>query len=281
MAERDRAWQRVDELRIEADLERSEADEWAGTGFLQLVYRLFGRLDERRDLESSQALAAATRLATAQSALDELERSLAEARTKVPATVDVGAALESLRNAWARVDPDGYAGVIELEQQSAAAAALLKEYDEAIEAVHRCQEAAAVAEQRLSSARAWGTYDLLGGGLLASAVKRQRVSDALSAIESTTSGIAAVRRELADIPTSVAVPAGLEMGSGAWAFDVWFDNIFSDLNMQARIREAADKVVALRDTLDTTRAQLDTARAQAARDAAYAAARVATAFTAP
>jgi hypothetical protein len=188
--ERDRAVQRLGDLQREAALEGDEAAEWADKGFLQLVYWLFGRLDERRDLEASQAVAAAARLATAQSVLDEVERTLAEARSSVPQAADVAAALHALRSTWAAVDPKGYAATVALETTAADTRALLSEHDEAIEAVDSCIAASRVAEERLGSARAWGTYDLLGGGLISSAIKRERVARALSAIESTTAGIA-------------------------------------------------------------------------------------------
>lgn len=267
VGERDRASERVDALRLETQLEHDEADEWAGKGFLQLVLWLFGRLDERRDLESSQALAAAARLATAQAALDSLDRAISEAREGRPARGDVVGTLDGLRTVLARVDPDGHARAVSLEQAAATAAAVLVEYDEAIAAVERCAGSARVASSRLDSARNWGTYDIIGGGFIASSIKKTRVQEALGAIDATTAGIATVRRELADIPRAVSVPNGLELDSSAWTFDVWFDNIFSDLNMQSRIAEAAGKVTALLAALDATRAQLQVARAEAARNA--------------
>ena len=278
--ERDRAAERVDALRLEAQLQQEEADDWAGRGFMQLVLWLFTRLDERRDLESTQALAAAARLATAQTTLDSLEAAISEARDGRPARGNVVQALDALRTTWARVDPAGHAQAVALEQAAATAAALLVEFDEAIAAVDRCDSSAAAAEARLASARSWGTYDIIGGGFLASSIKKTKVQEALAAIDATTTGIATVRRELADIPQAIAVPSGLEMGSGAWTFDVWFDNIFSDLNMQSRIAEAADKVAHLRNALATTGSQLRAARAQAAATAESARSAATGAFTA-
>jgi hypothetical protein len=125
--ERDRAQQRLHDLQREASLEGDEAADWAGRGFLQLLYWLFGRLDERRELEASQALAAATRLATAQAALDELVATLADARANVPPAVDVAAALQAVRDTWAAVDPQGYEATVALETAAGEAGAMLTE----------------------------------------------------------------------------------------------------------------------------------------------------------
>lgn len=259
-AELDGAAQRLAELQREAALEQEDAGRWNGRGFVQLVYWLVGRLDERRDLESAQALAAAARLATAHEAWATIDHALREATTSVPPRADLGAALADLRRTLETLEPHTYAWVVQCEQQSAAVRAELEELDEALTAVTSCNEAVAAALRHLQSAANWGTWDLLGGGLLASAVKRERVDEALSALGQVTTALATVRRELADVPAGVALPAGIELGSGAWTFDVWFDNIFSDLNMQGRIRDATAQAETLAGRLAALRADLSAQR---------------------
>ena len=258
--QRDQWTERLDDLRREASLEREEADEWNGRGFVQLVYWLFGRLDERRELESSQAMAAAARLATAHEALASTERSLAEARASVPTHDDLAGALTHLRTTLEHLEPHTYAWVVQCEQQAAAVRSDLAEIDEAVRAIDACSEAVAAARQQLRSAANWGTWDLLGGGLLVSAVKRGHVEEALTTLERVATALTAVRKELADVPGSLTVPQGLELSSGAWTFDVWFDNIFSDLNMQRRIDDAAGQAEQLAGRLTAVRAHLGAQR---------------------
>lgn len=259
-AELDEAALRLAELQRAADMEQEDAGRWNGRGFAQLVYWLFGRLDDRRELESAQAMAAAARLATAHEAWATVDRALREATNSVPPHADLGAALADLRRTLEQLDPHTYASVVQSEQQSAAVRAELEELDEAIQAVTVCSEAVAAALRHLQSAANWGTWDLLGGGLLASAVKRERVHDALTALGQVTAALATVRQELAEVPVGAPLPAGLEPGSGAWTFDVWFDNIFSDLNMQGRIRDATAQAETLAGHLAALRAELSTRR---------------------
>jgi len=258
--QRDQWTERLADLRREASLEHDEAQDWNGRGFVQLVYWLFGRLDERRDLEAQQALAAATRLATAHESLAATERALAEARASVPTHDDLAGALTHLRSTLERLEPHTYAWVVQCEQQSATERAELAEIDEAARAMESCSEAVAVALRQLRSAANWGTWDLLGGGLIVSSVKRGAVDDALRALGEVATALTAVRRELADVPTAVALPAGIEMGSGAWTFDVWFDNIFSDLNMQQRIGDATTQAEQLAGRLAAARGELAAVR---------------------
>jgi DNA repair exonuclease SbcCD ATPase subunit len=259
-AELDSAAQRLTELQREADVEQEEADRWSGRGFAQLVRWLFGQLDDRRELESSQAMAAAARLATAHEAWATIDQALREARSTVPPHADLAAALAHLRDTLEALEPHSYAWVVQCEQQSAAIHAELEELDEAMHSVAACSEAVAMALRHLRSAANWGTWDLLGGGLLASAVKRERVDEALAALGQVTSALATVRQELADIPEHIALPAGIEIGSGAWTFDVWFDNIFSDLNMQGRINDATAQAETLAGRLAGLHGELATMR---------------------
>ena len=259
-AELDRAAQRLAELQREAAVEQEDAGRWNGRGFTQLVYWLFGQLDDRRELESAQAMAAAARLATAHEAWVTIDLALRAATTSVPARADLGAALAELRSTLETLEPHTYAWVVQCEQQSAAVRAELEEVDEALQAVTSCSEAVAAALRHLQSAANWGTWDLLGGGLLASAVKRERVNEALTALGQVAAALATVQRELADVPEGVALPAGIELGSGAWTFDVWFDNIFSDLNMQGRIKDATSQAETLAGRLAALRADLSVRR---------------------
>jgi hypothetical protein len=260
--QRDQWAARLVDLQREAALQQEEADDWNGRGFVQLALWLFGRLDERRDLESAQAMAAAARLATAHEAWAETDRAAVAARAAIAAPHDLAAAMADLRGTLERLEPHTYAWVVQCEQQAAAVRAELTEIEEALRAVDACSEAVSYALRQLRSAANWGTWDLLGGGLMVSAVKRGKVEDALGALGQVATALVAVRRELADVPTAIALPTGIEMGSGAWTFDVWFDNIFSDLNMQQRINDATTQAEGLAGRLAAAHAQLGALRRQ-------------------
>ena len=53
-----------------------------------------------------------------------------------------------------------------------------REINEAVEAGEHALSSLRAAKSKLDSARAWGIYDILGGGLLSSAIKHGQISNA-------------------------------------------------------------------------------------------------------
>jgi ribosomal protein L29 len=92
--------------------------------------------------------------------------------------------------------------------------------------------------------------------------KRNRVEEALGSIDVASRALRELRHELADVHARVDVPAGLAPPSAAWTFDVWFDNIFSDIGMQHRIEATTGSVDQLQTSLRTVRAALTANRQQ-------------------
>ena len=103
----------------------------------------------------------------------------------------------------------------------------------------------------LSKASGWGIFDMLGGGFIASLIKRGHLKDARREFENARSSIATLVDELDDVDEFVQID--FETSSFLDAMDIWFDNIFSDIMMQNKISE-------IRSQLDSCTAQIHTVR---------------------
>lgn len=121
---------------------------------------------------------------------------------------------------------------------------------EAIEAGERALDSLRSAQKALGSAKNWGLYDLLGGGLIASLIKRDRMKDAAGLMEEARRDLRIFEKELRD----VELTSGLHIETDDFlAFaDFFFDGAVADFLMQTRIAEtkervdeAADRVTAL------------------------------------
>lgn len=121
---------------------------------------------------------------------------------------------------------------------------------EAIEAGERALDSLRGAQKALGSAKNWGLYDLLGGGLIASLIKRDRMKDAADLMEEARRDLRIFEKELRD----VELTSGLHIETDDFlAFaDFFFDGAVADFLMQTRIAEtkervdeAADRVTAL------------------------------------
>ena len=100
------------------------------------------------------------------------------------------------------------------------------------------------AQDRLDSARRWGVWDILGGGLISTLIKHGRTDDANDCIREAGR---LMERVQAMLPGARVGDAPVDEGGFGRVADVIFDGFFADIYMQGRIndqREAVDKMLA-------------------------------------
>ena len=124
-----------------------------------------------------------------------------------------------------------------------------REINEAIRAGERALDSLHEAKGKLDSARAWGIYDILGGGIISSAVKHHKMSDANEWVDRANDDLRRFAKELRDIPGEELY---VQTGDLASTLDIFFDNIFSDFIVQNRINEAREEIDRLIDRVQET-----------------------------
>ena len=114
------------------------------------------------------------------------------------------------------------------------------EIEEAIEAADNALDALYDALDLLNKATGWGIFDMVGGGLIASFAKRQKMNEAQKAMDDARESLLIFRDEIGDVDYET----DLELGINDFVSftDVFFDNIFSDIAIQNRIADAKDKI---------------------------------------
>jgi len=118
-----------------------------------------------------------------------------------------------------------------------------REIDEALRAATDAVQALWVATERLGSAGNWSTYDTwLGGGVIGSMVKHDRLDQAQQAASYAESRLAVLRSELADVGVGPEVAPSLSLDRTTRFVDIWFDNIVTDLAVGSRITKAKETV---------------------------------------
>ncbi len=115
-----------------------------------------------------------------------------------------------------------------------------REIEEAIAAGERALASLRVAGEKLNSARKWGIFDMLGGGFIASAVKRSRMDDASAYMEDAKCNMQIFQRELRDV--SLATDLNLETGGFLSFADYVFDGFIADYMVQTKIDDARTQV---------------------------------------
>ena len=88
----------------------------------------------------------------------------------------------------------------------------------------------------LDSARNWGIFDMLGGGLLSSLIKRSKVGDAQDLMHRAKEDLRVFARELEDVQMSDQLE--IEINDFIGFADLLWDNFLVDWMMQDRINNA-------------------------------------------
>lgn len=116
-----------------------------------------------------------------------------------------------------------------------------KEIDEAIEAGRKTLQALDEAAEKLGSAKRWGIWDIVGGGLVSSLVKHSRIDDARKLLQQARNELESFSDELDDIQENLP-EFDLEISDLVSTFDIVFDNVFADILVQEKVEETAWEV---------------------------------------
>ena len=116
----------------------------------------------------------------------------------------------------------------------------LKEINEAIFAGQNALSAICEAEQLMSSARGFGIWDMLGGGLISGLFKHSQIDKAQECVNRAQSALQGFQRELQDL--NMNINYGVQFDGATKAIDLIFDNILVDALIQSRIKETQENL---------------------------------------
>ena len=115
-----------------------------------------------------------------------------------------------------------------------------KEMMEAIQAGERALFSLRASEGKLDSAKNWGIFDMLGGGLISGLVKHSNLEEASGYLEDAKRNILLFQKELKDVQEVVELKIEID---GFLSFaDFFFDGIVADYLVQSKISEARSQV---------------------------------------
>lgn len=96
------------------------------------------------------------------------------------------------------------------------------------------------ADEVLAKARNWGIADIMGGGMIITAIKRKRMREAQDEISKAQRSLKVLNRELLDLDGYFQVST--EMDDFLGVADYLFDNFMTDMLSQSRINSARNQV---------------------------------------
>lgn len=124
------------------------------------------------------------------------------------------------------------------------------EIDEAISAGKSAVCALNRAESALSSARSFGIWDLLGGGVISSMMKHSRIHAAEAELEEAQRTLERFKKELADVQMTGQI--NIRFDCLVQFIDIFCDNILVDFMVQSRIKEMINHLRETRRQVEET-----------------------------
>ena len=126
-----------------------------------------------------------------------------------------------------------------------------KELKEALEAGNQARVLLQKVQESLDSAHGWGVWDMLGGGLLATAVKHARIDDARQHVHHAQQALHRFGRELKDVNPHLLTAITIDIGGFATFADYFFDGLIVDWIVQSRINDSLKNVNNILERVNT------------------------------
>lgn len=224
--------------------EQADVDRLEGRSLTAFFYNVIGKMDEQLSKERQEAYAARVKYDAAARELeavnDDIRRCEGEFRELHDCERQYKAVLQAKAAALKEAGGANVEELLGLEERFAFLESQKKELCEAISAGNAAQSTASSVLSSLDSAEGWGTWDMLGGGVLADIAKHSHLDEAQSAIEMLQSQLRRFKTELADI----SIQADLQVSvDGFLRFaDFFFDNLFTDWAVMEQISQSQNQV---------------------------------------
>ncbi|MFC4775263.1 hypothetical protein ACFO9Q_00510 [Paenibacillus sp. GCM10023252] len=237
---------RVTELEVQLDLEQEDVEKLMKLSWTSLFHSILRSKEEQLELERQQVLAVSLKLQEAREELAKLEgecRSVGAGLSEVSGSER--AYVNVLREKEKLIRESGSDAAFKLGQLDTLMTNELGHYKELREASGACNQLVSALERAsdwLDSAENWGTWDMLGGGTMTTAIKHSKINEAREAIHEARHTLSRLQAELADLEraTTLEVPIG-ELAVFA---DYFFDGLITDWIVQGRIKESQENVLA-------------------------------------
>jgi prefoldin subunit 5 len=234
---------RLATLGAHLDKEKIDLEKLERTSLTNLFYAALGSREDRLDKERQELLSVQLQYQQTKRQVEYLEREQERLNRRIVELAGVEAEYESLlsqKETLLRGSNQAVASqLIAYAEQGAYLASEIKELSEALQAGREVSSSLEQVLDSLESAKSWGTWDMLGGGLLSTAVKHSRIDDAREGIHDVRTKMSQFKRELADVRGRVELK--IDIGEFETFADYFFDGLIFDWIVQSKIVESLER----------------------------------------
>ncbi len=240
-------------LKEQADVEKLE-----GRSLAAFFYNVIGKIGEQLSKEREEAYAARVKYDAAARELSGADEDLARCSSQLSDLLGCDARYTAvLKEKLAAVKSAGGAAaedILRLEERHAFLFSQKEEIREAISAGNSALSTVQNILQSLDSAEGWGTWDLMGGGLISDLAKHGHLDDAQSSIELLQSQLRRFKTELADVTIHADMQVNID---GFLRFaDYFFDGLFADWAVLDQISQSKNQVLSTQSQIESVLSRL-------------------------
>jgi hypothetical protein len=249
---------KVEKLKTSLNKESEDVVKLEAKSLTHLFYSVLGKLEEQVEKERSEALAAKLKYEQAMNELEQLTYQIKLHEQEYVQYMDSQRIYDSLYDKKKEHMLNSHSAtanqMLELTNELTLAKNNLSEIEEAIRAGNEVISHIDNALDSLDSAEGWGTWDLLGGGLVSDLMKHSHIDDAKGEAEVIQRQLSKFRAELADVRIQNNIHFETD-GFGKFA-DFFFDGLIADWCMQSRIEESMDSVLSVKRQVESVMSRL-------------------------
>lgn len=228
--------------------ENADVDRLKQKNLTHLFYSILGKLGEQEEKERKEALAAALKYDQVSTELIQIEQQMRQLKDEMlqygNCQTEYDSLYEKKKELLLEANTQASQKILDLSAERMALSNNQKELEEAIAAGNEVMVYINNAIASLGSAKGWGTFDLIGGGLISDIAKHSHIDDAKREADMIQAKLSSFRTELADVRINNNIIFQTD-GFGKFA-DFFFDGLIADWCMQSRIKETMDSVQKVR-----------------------------------
>lgn len=236
---------RVTELGKVKQEEQEDVDRLQKGSLAAFFYKATGKMDEKLSKEQAEAYAAAVKYTAAERELEGVNYDITECRRRLSelqwSEREYQRMIEKKAKQIKAENGPEVEQILQLERQIFFLRNQQKEIDEAVNAGQRARSISQKIVEDLQSAKGWGTWDMIGGGLITDMVKYDKLNSAQANVHDLQDALRSFRTELADVKEDISADIHLEIGDFLHFADYFFDGFFTDWMVYDRISESKER----------------------------------------
>ena len=250
---------KVSELESVMTKEQTDVEKLEGRSLAAFYYSVIGKKEAMLDKERQEAYAARVKYDAAFKEAEAVNADLARAEEELRglrwSEQDYRQTLQEKAKALRTAGGSEAARVMELEEKILQIENQKKELQEAISAGKAAMSIADTVLSKLDSAEGWGTWDLVGGGLISDLAKHSDLDQAQSYVESLQVQLRRFKTELADVTIHADIQVNID---GFLRFaDYFFDGLFADWTVLDKISQSKTQIHKTRGQIGSVLSKLD------------------------